>query len=85
MSIRLNALRWLESKHGKILGSVYTSKYYLPEESWPKTHVWWLQIPRKVINSNLEDYINLICQVTPGKIDFHYLKVPIKYLQEHPG
>ena len=83
MSIGPDARRWFLSNYGVDKNKIYTSKYYLPEESWPKTHVWWLQIPIKVIDSTQGDYINLICQVAPNKMDFHYLKVPITYLQEH--
>lgn len=35
------------------------------------------------IDRSLFDYVNLVCQVKPNKNDFHYLKVPTKYLHEH--
>jgi hypothetical protein len=85
MSIRSDALTWLSSNFGKVEGQIYTSKYYTPEESWPKTHVWWLKVPINVIETNQRDFINLICQVAPNKNDFHYLKVPVKFLREHLG
>ena len=83
MSIRFDAFQWLDSNFRKIDGSVYTSKYYLPEESWPKKHVWWLKIPLRVINKNENKFINLLCQVEPNKKEFYYLKVPTDYFEEH--
>jgi len=29
------------------------------------------------------EHVNLVCQIAPTKNDFHYLKVPTKFLQEH--
>jgi hypothetical protein len=77
------ARKWFKENFKDDNNKVYTSKYYTPQESWPKTHVWWLQFPLTAIDTNQYDYVNLICQVAPGKNDFHYLKVPSKYLQEH--
>jgi hypothetical protein len=82
MSIRSGALQWFKSKYKNDNSKVYTSKYYLPEESWPKTHVWWLQIPLKALNTLNGNYINLICQAAPNSSDYHYLKVPVKYFRE---
>ena len=45
--------------------------------------MWWLQFPPTAIDINKYDYVNFICQVAPGKNDFHYLKVPTKFLQGH--
>ncbi len=83
MSIRSEALRWLSLNFGNVIGRICTSKYYLPEESWPKTRVWWLQIPPGVIEFNSKGHIHLVCQVAPGESDFYYLKVPIEYLYDN--
>jgi len=76
MSIGPDARRWFSLNHGDAKNKMYTSKYYLPEESWPKTHVWWLQIPLDAIDRSRFDYVNIVCQVAPGKNSFHYLVSP---------
>ena len=83
MSISPNARRWFLSKYGETKNKIYTSKYYLPEESWPKKHVWWPQIPMSAIDTSKYNFVNLVCQVAPDKNDFHYLKVPTSYLNEN--
>lgn len=75
--------KWFRQNFKVDTNKVYTSKYYRPEESWPKTEVWWLQFPLKAIEINKYDYVNFICQVAPGKNDFHYLKVPTQFLQDN--
>ena len=83
MSIGPDARRWFLSKYGGSKNKVYASKYYLPEESWPRKHVWWVQIPQHAIDPALHDYVNILCQVLPGANDFHYLKVPVAFINEH--
>lgn len=83
MSIRSDALQWFKKKYKTYEGKIYTSKYYLPEESWPKTHVWWIQIPLKSLNTLNGNYINLLCQTNPDSNEYHYLKVPVKFLVDH--
>ncbi len=83
MSIRANALKWFLSNYGETKNKIYTSKYYMPEESWPKTRVWWVQIPMNAIDRSLYDNVNIICQVAPNKNAFHYLKIPTAYFHEH--
>jgi len=83
MAIGTAARKWFLSSYKNDLNKIYTSKYYTPDESWPKTNVWWLQIPLSAIDTNLHEYVNLICQLSPNKNEFHYLKVPTKYLNEH--
>ena len=83
MSIRSNALQWFRKKHKTDEGKIYTSKYYLPEESWPKTHVWWVQIPLKALSTLNGHYINFLCQTNPDSNEYHYLKVPKKFLVDH--
>lgn len=81
MSIRRKANEWFQRKYGKVTEPVYTSKYYLPEESWPKKSVWWLHIPLSVIDR--VSYINILCEKLPNSKDFYYLKVPSKFLLTH--
>jgi hypothetical protein len=83
MSIGPDARSWFLSKYGKTNNKTYTSKYYLPEESWPKKHVWWPQIPISVIDTNRFTHVNILCQVAPGANDFHYFNVPVTFLNEH--
>ena len=83
MGIRSQAILWLEKHHRKPDGPIYTSKYYKPEESWPKKSVWWFQIPLNAVDANQNAHINLICQVAPNENRFHYLKVPSKFLNEN--
>jgi len=83
MSIRNKALQWYLTKYGKVDSPIYTSKYYEPEESWPKKAVWWLVIPIKAIDTKKSQNVNIICQAVPNKNDFHHLKVPTKWLNEN--
>ena len=83
MSIRSKALQWYEAKYGGLELPIYTSKFYRPEESWPKKAVWWPMIPIETIGSKKHSYVNILCQVAPGKNDFHYLKVPATFLNEN--
>ena len=75
--------KWFRQNFKDDTNKIYTSKYYRSEESWPKTEVWWLLLPLTAIDTNKYDYLNFICQVAPGKNDFHYLKVPTEFLQDH--
>ena len=74
---------WFLSKYKNDENKIYTSKFYTPDMSWPKTNVWWFQVPLSSINMNLYDHVNLVCQAAPNKNEFHYLKVPTKYFHEH--
>lgn len=78
-----DARKWFKENFRNDKNKIYTSKYYTPEESWPKTHVWWFNLPLNAIDISKYPYVNLICEAAPGKNDFHYLKVPSKYLNEH--
>jgi hypothetical protein len=43
------ARQWFLSNYQDRKNKIYTSKYYTPEESWPKTSVWWLQFPDALV------------------------------------
>jgi hypothetical protein len=83
MSIGPDARRWFLSHHGKSTNKVHASKYYLPDESWPKKHVWWVQIPPSAIDPALHQHVNILCQVASGANDFHYLRVPVTFILKH--
>ena len=81
MSIRNEALKWYKLKYKKLDLPIYTSKWFRPEESWPKKSVWWPQIPIKALEGNSD--INVLCQVAPNKNDFHHLRIPTKFFKQH--
>lgn len=83
MSIPKEARLWFEKKYGKQIEPIYSSKYYKPDESWPKTSVWWIHIPTNAIEKDSKSHINLLCQVGPAEDDFYYLKVPVTFLNQH--
>ena len=83
MGIRGQAILWLEQHHRRPQGPIYTSKYYKPEESWPKKSVWWFQIPISAVEENRTGSLHLICQGAPNENTFHYLKVPAIFLSEN--
>ena len=83
MSISPDARRWFLSKYGETKNKIYSSKYYLPEESWPKKHVWWMQVPSHALNEKKYNAVNLLCQVAPGENQFHLLNVPVKFFHEN--
>jgi len=85
MSIRSAALQWLASTYGVRGKGIYASKFYTPEESWPKQRVWWFEIPLDYIKSSDSSKIHLVCQVGPNRNDFHYLKIPIGFFCENLG
>src|SRR4051794_27988643 len=77
------ARQWFLSNYKQDANKLYTSKYYTPQESWPKTHVWWLQIPPSAFTDKEYTHVNLLCQKQPGFHDYHYLKVPTTFLNEN--
>ncbi len=83
MSIRNKALQWFNVKYHKEEKPIYTSKFYLPEESWPKVAVWWMQIPSHALESSKYDFVNILCQADPLSKEFYYLKVPVSFINEH--
>lgn len=83
MSIRQSALPWLKSKNVSPREAIYTSKFYRPEESWPKKEVWWFVIPIKQIENN--SVVHLVCQKSPDSNQFYYLRVPTTFLREYLG
>lgn len=83
MSVRSAALRWLAATHGVRDADIFTSKLYLPEQSWTGRAAWWVQIPVHRIAAVGGGAVHLVCEARPGARDFHYLRVPAAYLREH--
>ncbi len=83
MSIRYKALTWLVSYHKITNGTVVTTKYYTPEQSWPKKQVWWPQISKHEIETTADKYINIVCERLPDSDDFYYLKVPVMFIKDN--
>lgn len=83
MAIRSTARNWFASKYSYSNNKTCTSKFYLPEESWPTVAVWWMKIPSDVLVSNKYDFVNILCQVDPLSNEFYYLKVPVPFISKH--
>jgi hypothetical protein len=83
MAIGSTARKWFASKYGETNNKTYTSKYYLPEESWPRVAVWWMKIPSHALDSSKYDFVNILCQVDPLSKEFYYLKIPVSFINEH--
>ncbi len=81
MSIRPTARRWLAQQGRRASGALYSSKYYVAEESWTGRDTWWLQIPLDCLDA--DGCIDLLCQESPGSCDFHHVRVPMAFMREH--
>jgi hypothetical protein len=42
-----------------------------------------LPFTKTAIDASKDNYVNSVCQVAPNKNDFHYVKVPVKYVNGH--
>ncbi|MDQ2720442.1 MAG: hypothetical protein M3Z26_11890 [Bacteroidota bacterium] len=76
-----NGRQWFKENFKDDGNKICTSKFYKPEESWPKTQVWWLQFSETAIDAIKYAHVYL-----PGcskSRNFHYLQVPVKYLNDH--
>jgi hypothetical protein len=80
MTIRSEALRWLDSRHVHV-GHVVTSKRYAPDESWTKEKAWWIQVPAAAIREG--QIIDIVCEAEPGTHRFRHLRVPAAFFQQH--
>jgi hypothetical protein len=83
MSIRKEAINWLEKNFGVSGDLIYTSKFYTPDISWTGENAWWIHIPAKRVNQANNKYVNLLCQTSKGSNDFFYLKVPLSYIHSN--
>jgi hypothetical protein len=83
MAISSIAQKWFASKYGETHNKTYTSKYYLPEESWPKVAVWWMKIPSHALDVSKYDFVNILCQIDPLSNEFYYIKAPVSFINEH--
>jgi hypothetical protein len=80
MSLRSEALEWLAARFGVRGEPTYTSKFYVPEESWTGESAWWLEIPLHVIGAAASRDVHLLCQTAPDASTFHYLRVPTEFM-----
>lgn len=80
-TIKAEAVRWFASKFG-IKNQMYASKFYISEKSWTQQSAWWFEIPQRSIEAPQSTEIHLLCQVAPDAKDFHYLKVPVEFLNK---
>lgn len=79
-SLRSEALDWLSSRFVVQGEPTYTSKFYVPERSWTGESAWWIEIPRRAIETPGAHHLHLVCQVAPSVSTFHYLRVPAEFL-----
>ena len=80
MSIRKEALSWLNSKYQIEGGEIYTSKFYTPAESWSNSRVWFFQIPLEAVYSKVSQKIHLVCENHLSGEPFIYIKVSSLFL-----
>ena len=83
MGTRKDALAWLNRNGAIVDGEIFTSKFYIPSQSWTGKNAWWIQIPLKRLQPKQGLLIHILCQSSPGSSEFHYLKIPADYLLEN--
>lgn len=83
MSIRPSACQWLAVQHHVHSGAICTSKFYLSEKSWTKQDAWWLRIASRYVTMQNPGNIHLLCQIAPDSANFHYLCVPVSFIQSN--
>lgn len=81
VSIRPTARRWLALQGRRAAGAIYSSKFYLAEESWTGRDAWWLNIPLDSLHR--EGCIEILCQESPGSCEFHHVRVPTAFFREN--
>ena len=83
MTIRPSALRWLAVQHQIHSGARFTSKFYLSNKSWANQNAWGLQIPSKHFTAQSISDVHLVCQDATNSNNFHYLCVPVSFIQNN--
>ena len=83
MSIRRSALKWLSTQHQIHSGPRFASKFYPKSESWTRQNAWAVEIPSVYVSAQGAGSIHLLCQDAPSSATFHYLSVPISFLQSN--
>lgn len=77
MNSRQSGVEWL-SKRGRATDErVVVSKYYLADESWSQTPVWWFEFAAASATEDRFGFLNLLCGVAPNSPDYHHLRVPM--------
>jgi len=82
LTVRHAALGWLDSNFGERRRPVHASRFYIPEQSATRQSAWWLEIPLHEVETPNSAEIHLLCQKALKPRDFHYLKVPVKFLKK---
>jgi hypothetical protein len=80
VSLRAQARAWLHRRGRQSLGALYTSKYYVAEQSWTGAEAWWIQIPLKRLGS--ESSIDAVCESKPDSTEFRHLRIPTAFLRK---
>jgi hypothetical protein len=83
MRVRSIALQWYKKRFDSIDASIYTSKLYQPHESWPRSMVWFIEIPIKVIDDISNKKVHLLCQKEVGGHDFYHLIIPTAFFRKN--
>lgn len=83
MTLRQEAIEWLERRCGFLANPVHVSKLYDPDESWNHEPVWWFEFPESVLDDEKVACIDLLCQLVGGPEPFVHLRVPTSWLREH--
>lgn len=83
MSIRAEAVSWFQTNIGASNKKLFSSKFYTADQAWPKQNSWWFEIPLERLKENATSDFHLLCQKSPHRRDFYYLKIPAQYFLSH--
>lgn len=75
-TVKRAAVHWLDSKFGDTGNIVKASKLHILQS------LWWIDIPKKDIETPQSNEIDLLCQATPKSNKFYYLKVPVEFFKK---
>ena len=76
IKVKSTAKQWLASKFGDTGNIFHASKIHIPQS------LWWIDIPKKDIETPESNEIDLLCQAAPDSNKFYYLKVPVKFFKK---
>jgi hypothetical protein len=78
MNIRNTAIQWLkENFPNEIHNTTRTSKYF------PERELWFFTFPTSFFDKNGNEFLNLICEHESNKKEFHFIKIPFKFIKEN--
>lgn len=75
-TVRQAAILWLAAKFGITGNAVCASKLHVRES------LWWIDIPQQKFENPKSTAIDLLCEITPGASEFHYLRVPVDFFKK---